>query len=158
MSTLNHPFARKELKNIWKSTLLMVSQLYLCGLRSHMDYMSMCRWSGGSSRSSFISTPPTLGLKRVVKHKSKKKKKKKREKCFTHICKAQFGGQFCEKVSLNWLTSPYFELREKLKCIEHIWKSKFWPKFLPEILKTSPCLRALGWPLHLVEARPVSQS
>ena len=29
-----------------------------------------------------------------------------------------------EKVCLMWLTSPYFELREKLKCIEHIGKSK----------------------------------
>ena len=33
-----------------------------------------------------------------------------------------------EKVSLSWMTSPYFELREKIKCIEHL-------KLLPEILK-----------------------
>ena len=29
-----------------------------------------------------------------------------------------------EKVSLNWLTSPFFELREKFKCIGHIRKAK----------------------------------
>ena len=33
-------------------------------------------------------------------------------------------GDLGEKVSLSWLTSPYFELREKFKCIEHIGKSK----------------------------------
>ena len=27
-----------------------------------------------------------------------------------------------EKDSLNWLSSSYIELREKLKCIEHIGK------------------------------------
>ena len=37
-----------------------------------------------------------------------------------------------EKVSLNWLTSPYFELREKFKSKEHIGKSKM-------LTKTSPC-------------------
>ena len=32
-----------------------------------------------------------------------------------HLSEANLG----EKVSLNWLFSPSFELREKLKCIEH---------------------------------------
>ena len=34
------------------------------------------------------------------------------------------GGDLGEKVSLNWLTSPCFELREKFNCIEHTGKSK----------------------------------
>ena len=33
-------------------------------------------------------------------------------------------GWFGRKVALSWLTSPYFELREKWKCIEHIGKLK----------------------------------
>ena len=33
-------------------------------------------------------------------------------------------GDLGEKVSQSWLTSPYFELREKFRCIEHIGKSK----------------------------------
>ena len=33
-------------------------------------------------------------------------------------------GQLGEKVSQNWLTSPYFEQREKFKYIVHIGKSK----------------------------------
>ena len=40
-------------------------------------------------------------------------------------------GDLGEKVSLNWLTSPYFELREKWKCIEYIGKSKIWTKTSP---------------------------
>ena len=38
--------------------------------------------------------------------------------------KSLFGG----KVSLNWLTSSNLELREKIKCIEHIGKPKKWDK------------------------------
>ena len=29
-------------------------------------------------------------------------------------------GDLGEKVSLIWLTSPYFELREKLKCTKYL--------------------------------------
>ena len=53
-------------------------------------------------------------------------------------------GDLGEKVSLNWLTSPYFELREKFKCIVHIGSPQFGPTLLPEILKTPPSLRVLG--------------
>ena len=41
-------------------------------------------------------------------------------------------GDLREKVSLRWLTYPYFELREKFKCIKHIGKSKI-------RTKTPPC-------------------
>ena len=37
-------------------------------------------------------------------------------------------GDLGEIVSLSWLISPYFELKEKWKCIEHIRKSKIWTK------------------------------
>ena len=36
------------------------------------------------------------------------------------------GGDLGEIVFLSWLASPYFELREKVKCIEHRGKSKLW--------------------------------
>ena len=39
-------------------------------------------------------------------------------------------GDLGQKVSFSWLTSPYFELREKFKCIEHIGKSKIWTKIM----------------------------
>ena len=52
-------------------------------------------------------------------------------KQLTHIFPGlSLGGNFGKKVSLNWLTSTCFELREKFKCKEHTGK--------PEILaKTS---------------------
>ena len=55
-------------------------------------------------------------------------------------------GDFREKVSLSWLTSPYFELREKFKCIEHIGNPKSGLNLLPKILTISPnfSLKALG--------------
>ena len=57
-----------------------------------------------------------------------------------------------EKVSLNWLTSPYLELREKWKCKEYIGKSKFGPELLPEFLKLpqnfSPIECSRIWPLN----------
>ena len=40
-------------------------------------------------------------------------------------------GDLGEKLSLSWLTSPYFELREMFKCIEYIGKSKIWAKTSP---------------------------
>ena len=40
-------------------------------------------------------------------------------------------GDVGDKVSLQALTSPYFQPREKFKCIEHTDKSETW-------LKTSP--------------------
>ena len=59
------------------------------------------------------------------------------------------GGDLGEKVSQSWLTSPYFELREKFKYREiqnldqnfslEPWKCR----------KISPCLKAVGWPLYL---------
>ena len=55
-----------------------------------------------------------------------------------------------EKVSLSWLTSPYLELREKWKCLDCIGKSKIWTKTSLKswiFRKTSPSLKALGWPL-----------
>ena len=36
----------------------------------------------------------------------------------------KLGGDLGETVSLLTQTSPYFQLREKLKCIEHIGKGK----------------------------------
>ena len=36
-----------------------------------------------------------------------------------------------EIVSLNWLTSSYFVLRQKFKCIEFIGKPKSWTKTSP---------------------------
>ena len=60
-------------------------------------------------------------------------------------------GDLGEKVSLSWLTSPYLELREKWKCIKCIgeilnldqnFSLKSW-----NFRKTSPSLKALGWPL-----------
>ena len=63
------------------------------------------------------------------------------------------GGNLGEKVSLSWLTSPYFVLREKFKCIEHIGKSKIQIKTSPwnpeNVIKLLPCLKALGWPLSV---------
>ena len=61
--------------------------------------------------------------------------------CFFWLCLTEHiglspGGDLGEKVPLSWLTSPYFELREKFKCIEHIWKSKILIKTL-KILKMS---------------------
>ena len=44
------------------------------------------------------------------------------------------GGHLGEKVSLNWLTSPCFELKEKLKCIECVGKSKIRAKTTSGIL------------------------
>ena len=41
------------------------------------------------------------------------------------------GGDLGVKVSLNWFTSPCFELRQKLKCIEYIGKYKICPKTAP---------------------------
>ena len=68
-------------------------------------------------------------------------------------------GDWGEKVSLSWLTSPYFELREKFKFIEHIGKSKICTKTSPwnpeKCCKTSPSLKALGWPLlNMFRLRP----
>ena len=40
-------------------------------------------------------------------------------------------GNLGEIVSLSWLISPYFQLKEKWKCIEHIRKSKIWTKTSP---------------------------
>ena len=45
-----------------------------------------------------------------------------------HLSKANLE----EKVSLNWLFSPSFELREKLKCMEHNVKYK-------TTIRTTPC-------------------
>ena len=56
-----------------------------------------------------------------------------------------------ETVFQSWLTSPYFELKEKSKCIKHTENLKFWIKLLPEFrncCKTSPSLRTLCWPLE----------
>ena len=62
-------------------------------------------------------------------------------------------GDLGEKVSLNWFTSPYYELREKFQCIEHIGESKIWTKTSPKNPKNDakpPCLRALGRALILI--------
>ena len=48
-----------------------------------------------------------------------------------HFPGLSLGGDLGEKVSLSWLTSPYFELRVKFKCIEHIGKFKIWTKTSP---------------------------
>ena len=41
-----------------------------------------------------------------------------------------------DTVSLQSQTSPYFQLREELKCIEHIDKSKTQLKLLPKTRKS----------------------
>ena len=43
----------------------------------------------------------------------------------------KLGGDLGELVSLQEQTSPYFQLREKSKCIEYIGKSKFPSKTSP---------------------------
>lgn len=55
------------------------------------------------------------------------------------------GGSVGAKVSLIWLNSLCFELREKFRCIEHIGTSKIMAKFFS--LNTSSCLRAQCWAL-----------
>ena len=40
----------------------------------------------------------------------------------------KLGGDLGEVASLQEQTSPYFQLREKSKCIDHIGKPKFWSK------------------------------
>ena len=68
------------------------------------------------------------------------------------------GGDLGEKVSLSWLTSPYFELREKFKFVEHNYREiqnldkNFSPKSW-KCRKTSPCLKALGWLLYLMSSK-----
>ena len=45
------------------------------------------------------------------------------------LSELSLGGDLGEKVSISWLTSPYFKwLREKITCIKHIGKSKTWTK------------------------------
>ena len=44
----------------------------------------------------------------------------------------KLGGGLGEVVSPQEQTSPYFQLREKSKCIEYIGKCKFWSKTSPE--------------------------
>ena len=62
-----------------------------------------------------------------------------------HVCYRFITGcDLVEKLSLSWLTSPFFELREKFKCIEHTRKCKIWTTTW-KCRKTSPCLKALGW-------------
>ena len=48
-----------------------------------------------------------------------------------HVWLQGLGGDLGEKVSLNWLTSPSFELREKFKCMEWTEKSIIIPKTFP---------------------------
>ena len=43
----------------------------------------------------------------------------------------KLAGDLGEVVSLQEQTSPYFQLREKPKCIDCIGKSKFWSKTSP---------------------------
>ena len=64
-------------------------------------------------------------------HKLKKKQQFFRSDYLHRSAGLSLGGDLGEKVSQFWLTSPYFELREKFKRIEHIGKSKFWTKTSP---------------------------
>ena len=48
-----------------------------------------------------------------------------------HLTGLSLAGDLGEKVFLIWPTSPYFELREKFKCKEHIGKHKIWTKTSP---------------------------
>ena len=57
--------------------------------------------------------------------------KEKSQCCHHHRARLSLVCDLGDKVSQNWLTSPYFELREKFECIVHIEKSKI-------LIKTSP--------------------
>ena len=59
----------------------------------------------------------------------------------------KLGGDLGEIVSLQTQTSPYFQLREKFKCIEHIGKGK--PKLLPEIRKSEENFSIFQVPVHV---------
>ena len=48
-----------------------------------------------------------------------------------HFSGVILGGDLGEIVSLSWLTSPYFELKEKWKCIECTGKFESWTKTFP---------------------------
>ena len=70
---------------------------------------------------------------------------------YIHMAGSKLGGDLGETVSLQTQTSPYFQLREKFKCIEHIgkgeaqlktspWNQKIWGKLL--------LFQVLAWTLY----------